>query len=165
MKQLIASSVSNSSDRIYLNANNKLNLRFFSCHLVAIFYCYFFLSYFFMVVASINIDQLNISVNGKMFQTTLTQKISSNVINEAQRLSVYSTVVPESYVNTSKILIKQCLLVHWFDVLSKSMRELSWMLSCYRLSIDIHLLETAFTLFCLMSDLNLLICFLFFKQI
>ena len=55
-------------------------------------------SYYFQAAASKQSGGLSIKINGKMFQTSLTSQVSSNVQNEKQEISIISTIVPESYV-------------------------------------------------------------------
>ena len=51
-----------------------------------------------MVVASRQGGGLNVSVNGRMYQTSLTDRYSSNVQNAVQEISISSTINPEKYV-------------------------------------------------------------------
>ena len=50
------------------------------------------------VVGSISAAKLNISLNAQMFDTGLTDAISSNIQNEVQNIVVNSTIEYESYV-------------------------------------------------------------------
>ena len=50
------------------------------------------------VVASISAAKLNISLNAQMFDTGLTDAISSNIQNEVQNIVINSTIEYESYV-------------------------------------------------------------------
>ena len=50
------------------------------------------------MIASKQGGSLNIDVNGKMFQTSLTDKVSANVFNEKQEIEITSTVISQSYV-------------------------------------------------------------------
>ena len=51
-----------------------------------------------MAVGSKQSGGLNMSIISRMYQTSLTSQVSSNVQNEAQKIEISSTVVPEKYV-------------------------------------------------------------------
>ena len=55
-------------------------------------------SYFFQAVATKQSGGLNLAINGKMFDTSLTSDVTTNVQNEKQKIVIKSTIVPESYV-------------------------------------------------------------------
>jgi hypothetical protein len=50
------------------------------------------------LVASKSTGQLTVSLNGKIFNTTLTQSDSGFVLNDVQTIEINSTIIPESYV-------------------------------------------------------------------
>ena len=63
------------------------------------------------MIASKKSGSLKLNVNGKMFQTTLTDSISSYVFNEEQNIEINSTVVPQSYVCFIYNFIKNILFI------------------------------------------------------
>ncbi len=60
-----------------------------------------FRSYYFQVIASKKGGSLNLLVNAKMFQTSLTDQVTSFVFNDEQTIVLNSSVVPETYVISS----------------------------------------------------------------
>ena len=60
---------------------------------------YEFHSYFFMAAASKKGGSLALSVNAKMFDTTLYDAVSAFVLNEVQTIEISSTIVAEAYVS------------------------------------------------------------------
>ena len=50
------------------------------------------------VIASKKDGSLNLTVNAKIFQTSLTDQVSSFVFNEEQTINLNSNIVPETYV-------------------------------------------------------------------
>lgn len=56
------------------------------------------LSYYFEAIGSKQAGSFNLSINARMFETTLTDKVSYNVKNEIQIIEINSTIVPEEFV-------------------------------------------------------------------
>lgn len=59
----------------------------------------FFLSYYIEAVGSRQSGGLTLSINSKMLDTGLTDKVSSNVKNEIQEIEISSVATPESFVS------------------------------------------------------------------
>ena len=55
-------------------------------------------SYYLEVIASISSGTLSVKVNAQMYDTGLTDSISSNIQNEVQNIMISSTVTYESFV-------------------------------------------------------------------
>ena len=55
-------------------------------------------SYYLQVIASISSGILSVKVNAQMYDTGLTDSISSNIQNEVQNIMISSTVTYESFV-------------------------------------------------------------------
>ena len=55
-------------------------------------------SYYFKVVATKSGGKLTLSVNGKMYNTSLTESDSGFVLNEIQAIEISSVIIPEAYV-------------------------------------------------------------------
>ena len=55
-------------------------------------------SYYIEVIASISSGTLSVKVNAQMYDTGLTDSISSNIQNEVQNIMISSTVTYESFV-------------------------------------------------------------------
>ena len=64
-------------------------------------------SYYFKVVATKSGGKLTLAVNGKMYNTSLTESDSSYVLNEIQAIEISSVIIPQAYViKQSKFDIK-----------------------------------------------------------
>lgn len=50
------------------------------------------------VVGSKKKGNFSLAINAKMFDTTLTDKVTSNVLNEIQEVEISSVITMESYV-------------------------------------------------------------------
>ena len=58
------------------------------------------------MVASISSGTLSVTLNAQMYDTGLTDAVSSNILNEVQNIVVTSTITYESYVNFFKLIFK-----------------------------------------------------------
>ncbi len=73
------------------------------------------LSYYFKVVASKSGGKLTLAVNGKMYNTSLTDSDSSYVLNEIQAIEISSVIIPEAYViKLSKFIINFIYFIYLF---------------------------------------------------
>jgi hypothetical protein len=59
-----------------------------------------------MAVASKQGGGLNLAINARMYQTSLTSQYSSNVLNAQQQITISSTVNYETYVLISFFVFK-----------------------------------------------------------
>ncbi len=64
-----------------------------------------------MAVASRQGGGLNVSVIGRMYQTSLTDQYSSNVQNAAQVITISSSINPETYVIFCRLFYKKILFL------------------------------------------------------
>ena len=72
-------------------------------------------SYYFKVVATKSGGKLTLAVNGKMFNTSLTESDSSYVLNEIQAIEISSVIIPEAYViKLSKFNINFIFFINLF---------------------------------------------------
>jgi hypothetical protein len=56
-------------------------------------------SYYMELVCSVNRDTLLVFINAKMYNTSLTESYSNQVLNENQEIEISSTLTAEEYVN------------------------------------------------------------------